>query len=52
MESPKGPTKESKTASKILITSQNSSHCLQNSNWKTNFKPFPSKLKKNLKTQG
>ena len=31
MESPKGPTKESKTAFKILIRSQNSSHFLQNS---------------------
>ena len=31
MESPKGPTKECKTAFKILIRSQNSSHFLQNS---------------------
>ena len=31
MESPKGSTKESKTAFKILIRSQNSSHFLQNS---------------------
>ena len=31
MESPKGPTKESKTAFKISMRSQNSSHFLQNS---------------------